>query len=352
MSRLLNQETAGPSHNENDTDTTTIRFSWKMVVGLALTAIFLWLAFRRISFGKFVDVILSVDFIPFLVASTVLMSSHVIRGWRWKIMLSSSQPDLLRRHALAATVVGYAVNVIIPRGGEVARAMFLKRIAQTPIAAGLSSVLAERLLDLAALCMLFPVTLWVYQQKLEWLFPGVGQGMVVAGVVAVIGLVLLWRLGRHPERMVERFQVSLRRIWPSKEKTFAGVSEDFLLGFGGLFNRENTMRIGFLSGMIWVLYILGNWTLVFSFSGSEISSLTLIDAAAITVVVAISFVIPAPGGTGTTHFFVSEMLIVLYGIEPAQALAYATLIHLSSVLPSLVLGVGAAIFMKPQIATA
>jgi uncharacterized protein (TIRG00374 family) len=342
----LPQGKNGPFLKKNETVAPSFRFSWKMAAGLALMALFLWLAFRQISFGKFFDVILSVDLLPFLGSSTILTASHVLRGWRWKIMLSSSQPDLRRRHALAATIVGYAVNVIVPRGGEVARAIFLKRIARTSLAAGLSSVLAERLLDLTALCVLFPVTFWVYQQRLEGLFPGVGQGIFVVGVVVVVGLGLLWGLGRYPERMTEKLQAYLRWIWPKQEKRFAEMSENFLLGIGGLFNKENMIGIGVLSGFIWVMYIIGNWVLIFSFPHSPISSLTFVDAAAITVVVAISFVIPAPGGTGTTHFFVSEMLIVLYAIDPTEALAYATLIHLSSILPSLILGLGLAITIK------
>ncbi len=323
------------------------RFSWKMGLGFFLMAVFLWLSFRQTELGKFLEALKSVNLLPVIVASVVQLASHVMRGWRWKLMLSSSQPTLRRRHAFAATMVGYAVNTIIPRGGEVIRAVFLKRIARTSLAAGLSSVLAERLLDLAALCVLFPLTIWIYQNRLEGLFPGVRQAVFLTGIVAVVGLGLVWAFGRHPERMVGRLQGLLRRFWPSHEKNISEMSGNFFLGLGGLFKKETAMEIGFLSGAIWLVYILANWALIFAVPGSGMSSLTFVDATAITVVVAISFALPSPGGTGTTHFFVSRMLVEIYAIDPAQALAYATLIHLSAVVPSLVLGGGLALFLKP-----
>lgn len=310
--------------------------------------IFLWLSFRQTDFDKFLVILKGASLLPLAGASFVQIISHVMRGWRWKLMLSSSQPELRRRHAFAATMVGYAVNTFIPRGGEVMRAIFLKRIAQTSLAAGLSSVLVERLLDLAALCILFPLTFWIYQNRMEGLFPGVRQGIFIAGLISVGGLVLVWVVGRQPERMAKKLQDILKRFWPSREKTFSEIGGNIILGLGGLFNKETALEICLLSGAIWFAYILANWILLFALPASGISSLFFVDAAAITVVVAISFALPSPGGTGTTHFFVSRMLVEIYNIDPAQALAYATLIHLSSIIPGIFLGGGLAFFLKPS----
>ena len=244
-------------------------------------------------------------------------------------------------------MVGYCVNVVIPRGGEVVRAVFLRRIARTPLAAGLSSVLAERLLDLAALCILFPATVWIYQHQLERLFPGVRQGIIAVGFAAVAGLGVTWAFGRYPERMTGRLRKFLRRFWPSRAEKFSEMGGNFFLGLGGLFRKETALGIGFLSCAIWFLYILSTWVLIFALPGSGISSLAFGDAAAITVIVAISFVLPSPGGTGTTHFFVSRMMIGIYGINSAHALAYATLIHLSGTIPVLVMGSALALLLKP-----
>jgi uncharacterized protein (TIRG00374 family) len=343
----LDQQPIHATGAENEDTALGFRFSWKLALGLALMAIFLWLSFRNIEFGKFLDALKGVSLFPVIAASVTQIVSHAVRGWRWKLMLSSSHPELRRRDAFAATMVGYSVNVIIPRGGEVVRAVFLRRIARTPLAAGLSSVLAERLLDLVALCILFPLTVWIYQHQLDRLFPGIRQGIFAVGFVAVVGLGLLWAFGRYPERMTGHLQRFLQRFWPSRAKKISEMGGNFFLGLGGLFKKETALEIGLLSGAIWLLYILSTWVLIFALPGSGISSLAFGDAAAITVIVAISFTIPSPGGTGTTHFFISRMMVGIYGIHSAHALAYATLIHLSGTLPVLIIGGALALFLKP-----
>ncbi len=343
----MNQQPIHATGAENETAAPGFRFSWKLALGFALMAVFLWLAFRKIDFGKFLDALKEVKLLPVIAASFIQIASHALRGWRWKLMLSSSHPELRRRDAFAATIVGYSVNVIIPRGGEVIRAVFLRRIARTPLPAGLSSVLAERLLDLVALCILFPLTVWIYQHQLERLFPGVREGVFAVGFATIAGLGLVWAFGRYPERMTVHLRGFLQRFWPSRAKKISEMGGNFFLGLGGLFRRETALEIGLLSGAIWLLYILANWILIFALPGSGISSLAFGDAAAITVIVAIAFALPSPGGTGTTHFFVSRMMIGIYGINSAHALAYATLIHLSGVVPVLVVGGALALFLKP-----
>lgn len=322
-------------------------FSWQAGLGLAITAFFLWLAFRRIPLGDLIGRLKEVGIAPMLVAISIVLASVVLRGWRWKLMLSPSAPGLRRRDAIAATMVGYAVNVAIPRGGEVARAVFLKRIARTSLAAGISSVLAERLLDVVSLCILFVLTLAFYQHRLDEIFPDVGRAMFFAAFAASAGLAVAWAIGRYPERAAGLVRRILEKVWPSRAERFSVMGENFFTGFRGMFIRENTAGVILLSVGIWVLYIAANWAVAAAFSSGKLSSLSFLDAAAITVVVAISLTIPAPGGIGTTHFFVSKMLTTIYAIDPAEALAYATLLHLSGVIPLLVLGALFSLILRP-----
>jgi len=321
-------------------------FSWKLLAGLALMAVFLWLAFRKIPLGSFIDTLREVSLLPLAAAAAIVVLSIVLRGWRWKIMLASSQPELKKRYAVMATGVGYAVNLAIPRGGEVARAIFLKRIASTSLVAGLSSVLAERLIDVVSLCVLFVATLSLYQHQLEGVFPGVGRGMFFAGLLAMGGFAVMWVISRNPDRTSGWIGKILYRFWPSQAERISGWEESFSLGLGGVFVRKNAPAMIALTAGIWLLYIAANWTIIFAFPSTRIASLTVLDICAVAVVVAISFSLPSPGGTGTTHFFVSQMLTGIYGIDPAHALAYATLLHLVGTVPALLLGGASAMFME------
>jgi glycosyltransferase 2 family protein len=339
----LNQNTENESP---DAENSSI-ISWKLFAGLALMALFLWLSFRNAPMGKFIDAMKKISIIPVLGAITYQIISIVIRGWRWKILLLPSHPELRKRHAFFATTIGYAVNTVIPRGGEIARAVFLKRFSHTSLAAGLSSVVAERLIDVVTLCLLFASVLPLYQQRLEEIFPGVGKAMLAVSATGLIGLVVVWIFGSHPKRAADWLRVPLGKIWPTRAENLAKAGEKFFQGFQGLFLKESALRMLFLTAGIWALYFVANWTLTFAFPLSKISSLSLLDAVVITVVVAISFSLPSPGGTGTTHFFVSQLLTTLYGIDPAEALAYATLLHLTGVIPTLLLGSLFAVAIPP-----
>lgn len=339
----MNQNAENESHNAGKNSI----ISWKLFAGLALMMLFLWLSFRKAPMGEFIDAMKKISIIPVLGAMTYQIISVVIRGWRWKIMLLPSHPELRKRHAVFATMIGYAVNVVIPRGGEIARAVFLKRFARTSLAAGLSSVVAERLIDVATLCLLFASLLPLYQHRLEEIFPGVGRAMLAASGIAVAGLAGVWIFGRHPKRAADWLQMLLGKIWPSRAERLARAGEKFFQGFEGMFLKESALRMILLTAGIWSLYIVANWTLTLAFPLSKISSLSLLDAGVITVVVAISFSLPSPGGTGTTHFFVTLLLTTLYGIDPAEALAYATLLHLTGIIPTLLLGSLFAVLIPP-----
>jgi uncharacterized protein (TIRG00374 family) len=341
----LEQKT--PSENGNAKKSSQ---AWKTLLGLAVMALFLWLAFRRIPLGDFLKTLKEVSLLPVAAVFLIQTAAMVLRGLRWKIMLASSHPSLKNRHAVMATILGYAVNVIIPRGGEFFRAVYLRRIAKTSLVAGLSSVVAERLLDVATMCLLFVLVIPLYQDRLERIFPGVGRGMLILAGIALAGLGVVWALGRKPERSAQRLEGVLEKIWAARAKQFSEIGENFFRGFGGLFVKESAGAMLLLSAGIWFLYILVAWSMFFSFPSGAISQLSLIDAAAVTVVSTIAISIPSPGGTGTMHFFVSQLLIGLYAAGPGEALAYATLYHLSGIVPPLVLG--AAVWLLPGAAVA
>ncbi|MEE9255985.1 MAG: lysylphosphatidylglycerol synthase transmembrane domain-containing protein [bacterium] len=324
-----------------------VRTGAKLALGFALAAVFLWLAFRRIPLGEILRTLADIRLLPVLLAIILQFGAHFARAWRWKLILSSSQPGLRRRRTFAALMVGYAVNTFIPRGGELARALFLRKIAGIPLSAGVSSVLGERLLDLAALAAFLPFTLLPYQESLERIFPGLGRAATLAALAAVAGLVLLWLLARRPDRSVDRIRALLGRLLPSWKERGGAMAETFLLGLGGLFRRKNAWGMIALSAVIWLLYILSNWVLFSAISFNSSFSVGFWDAMALTFVVAVAFTLPSPGGTGTTHFFASQMLLGLFPVLPAEALAYATLVHANALVPTLILGGGFAALMRP-----
>ena len=322
------------------------RFGAKTVLSLALTVLFLWLAFYRIPLGEFARELREITLLPLAAAMACQLLAHWLRAWRWKLFLLRTRPGLRRRDAFAALMVGYGVNVALPRGGELARAVFLQRAAGVPFGAGLSTVITERLLDLATLAALFPPLALIYRGRLERVFPGIGTGVLLTALVSAGALAVTWWLARNPESSSRRLGGLIRRFAPSLAERAAAASGHFLEGLGGIFRREAAARVTLLTGGIWLLYAVGFWFLFHSFAFGRTASPGLADALGVTLVVAVAYALPSPGGTGTTHFFASQFLIGLLQVGSTEALAYATLAHALGAIPGILLGGAYALFTR------
>ena len=70
--------------------------------------------------------------------------SHVLRAYRWKLLLEASGSPLTVTRSLAALFIGYIANLAVPRLGEVSRCLVLKRTNLIPVTSSLGTVVMER----------------------------------------------------------------------------------------------------------------------------------------------------------------------------------------------------------------
>jgi glycosyltransferase 2 family protein len=109
-----------------------------------------------------------------------------LRGERWHRILAASGAARPRRTSYGLTLVGYMGNNTLPaRAGDLMRVLYLggpRRVA-------LGTVVAERVLDLAALALIFAVV--VLDRGLDF---GPLPYLVAAGVVLLAAAVVVWRV--------------------------------------------------------------------------------------------------------------------------------------------------------------
>ena len=88
-------------------------------------AALLYFAFKDVDIKTTINW-LSKTSIPYLILFIISsFLSHYIRAVRWKYIISSIKPDVSVMHLFGATMIGYGVNSLVPRLGEVYRALFL-----------------------------------------------------------------------------------------------------------------------------------------------------------------------------------------------------------------------------------
>jgi uncharacterized membrane protein YbhN (UPF0104 family) len=124
----------------------------------------------------------------------------LVRAVRWQRLIEDEGGAPPMADTLALTCVGYAVNNILPaRAGDAVRAVLMAPRAGTSIRTVVGTLLAERLLDVAVLVVLFVVVGY-------GLLGEVGADSVEIVIVAAVALAVLaaagWLVVRRNERLL------------------------------------------------------------------------------------------------------------------------------------------------------
>ncbi|MFZ1694474.1 MAG: lysylphosphatidylglycerol synthase transmembrane domain-containing protein, partial [Flavobacteriales bacterium] len=140
--------------------------------------------------------------------------AHVSRGWRWRYLLEpiGYRPGFW--NCYHGVMVGYFINMFIPRAGEASRAAVLYRAEKVPFEKGFGTVMAERVVDTAVLLGIAGLTVLLQLDKLD-LFraqidrfrseQGPDEGTsgfpwfwVIVGLVLLVGLVGIYIVLTRP----------------------------------------------------------------------------------------------------------------------------------------------------------
>jgi uncharacterized protein (TIRG00374 family) len=132
-------------------------------------------------------------------AIALYAAATVVRSERWQRLLEDEGANPARADTYALTVVGYMGNNVLPaRAGDAIRVVLMAPRAQTSNRTVIGTLVAERLLDIAVLLVLFVVVGYgllgnVSVDKVELIALG--------AVVAVVAVAIGWRFVRRNEKL-------------------------------------------------------------------------------------------------------------------------------------------------------
>jgi hypothetical protein len=267
-----------------------------------------------------------------IVASLFLgLLSHVSRTIRWNLLIEplGRKPRIL--NTFLAVMVGYLMNLALPRMGEISRCGVIARYEKISFTKLVGTVVLERLIDVLMLLVLLAiVVLTQFGQVLEFLNnnPEVNEKLqkVIYSPVLIGGLLLflavLW-ISRHKIRESSLMQKAM------------GFVGQFVEGFRSIGKMKKKGLFIFHSVFIWVLYYLMMYVIFFSFGFT--SHLGLLAGLTVFVLGSFGMVAPVQGGIGAWHFMVIEGL-ALYGVDKADGKVFALLAHGTSTVMLIVLG--------------
>ena len=101
-----------------------------------------------------------------LAMAGIMIFSHWLRAIRWRILLEPVGFSPKTSDSFLSVMVGYLVNLAIPRGGEVSRCYNLYKLDKTPVEISFGTVVVERIVDLICLLTLIAIAFVAESNKL------------------------------------------------------------------------------------------------------------------------------------------------------------------------------------------
>ena len=316
---------------------------WHVALGIAISAVFLYLAFREIDFNQLWHYLRTAKWGWVLLGLVFYFLGVWVRTWRWQVLLNPLK-RISRRELVPVVCIGYMGNNVYPaRAGEVLRSILLKQTDDVPISGSLATIVVERLFDgitiLAVVLLNFRQLVQIAPDE-EWM-QRIQTGSILLGVIFAVILLVFLAMLFLPKQTQAVSGWFINKLLPQKIRPkVSDIRDKFIDGLRVLRSPGQSLLVLALSMLVWILEAGLYWGVMKSL-GLELGvmSLLLVEG-----VVNLVLLIPAaPGGLGTFDA-AAKFMLSLFGIPAEQALGYALILRVALWIP--ITALGAIFFVK------
>lgn len=320
---------------------------WIIVIAIIIGSIYS--VVKDIDFLKLWIILKTADYMWVIVSIPIILLSHWIRAVRWKIFLKPILDAKSTWNLFSAVMVGYAVNNILPRGGELVRPFVYARREGVSRSAVFATIIIERFLDVLFLLLLFAVVFFFSRGLISEAFPWMtNQNITFFIVLPVVVLLILILLSVYTKIGHYILKIFVKPFFPNKYKRIEEILNSFLKGLEFIKSPADYAMTFFHSALLWLFYALPMYIMFYSFHFQKHLNLGVMDAGLLLIVVGIGTTIaPTPGAIGIYHYLVTVAMMNLYKISNEDALAYAILVHAVNMIIQVV--VGALFFIRENL---
>jgi glycosyltransferase 2 family protein len=265
--------------------------------------------------------------------------SHYFRALRWVTLMKPIQAGMSVWNSFSGVMVGYMLNNVVPRSGEVARPLLLSRREHIRFSTAIATILVERVLDVLSLCVFVLIMFAQLQTRFAIAFPNVSEQLGKALIVPLVGLIggiillLTTNIGEWGLR------VSIKRFSEPLYIKLHGYLEAFTNGFSIFKSPGLWWRVVLETVPIWIAYSVPMYLAFLAFGFDTRYGLTFLDANVMFTITTIAYLIaPTPGAFGFYHTFAQIGLVSLYGVQNEDAVAFAFVSHGVGYISQLIIG--------------
>ena len=311
----------------------------KYVLFLGLSILLLYYALKDISFEQFIIELGRTNYSWLILSMMVAILSHLLRAYRWKILMEplGYKPSLA--NTFASVMIGYFANLAFPRAGEVSRCAMLKKTDNIPVDSSFGTVITERIFDLFVLITLILINLAVEKELKSFLWTEFGDKLspllenstliIILAVLGVAALILIYVLRNKIKEI-------------SMVKKVMGILSGLLDGLLSFRKIRRKPQFVVSTILTWFCY----WLLIHvaKYSYPETVDFGIVETFTLLIVGGMAMSAPVQGGIGAYHLLVGNLLVI-YGLSHDSGITFATILHSSQMLMMIVVGSISLIFV-------
>ena len=306
----------------------TLKFLSFFLLGIFL----FWLVYKDQDINRIKSILSNeVNYFWIVVSIFLGLLSHISRTLRWNLIIEPLGHKPRTLNTFLAVMIGYLMNLALPRMGEISRCGVLSRYEKIPFTKLIGTVVLERLIDvLVLLLLLVLVIITQFGKVVEFLNnnPEVQNklGKILHSPILPILLVFIFLITWLTRHKIKS---------SGAVKKLIGILNQFAEGFKSIRNIQNKGAFIFHSFFIWFLYYLMFYCVFFSFEFT--SHLTPLAGLTAFVFGSFGMIAPVQGGMGAWHFMVIEGLS-LYGIDKTDGKVFALVAHGTTTIMLIIFG--------------
>lgn len=315
-----------------------------IIISTLLLALFLYLAFRNVNLNELLSILRNTNYLYVFIGVFIgVVGGSAVRALRWRVLLEPIKKGIKFKNLFATTIIGYMLNNLFPRSGEVVRPYLLGKHENISRASAFATIIVERIIDTIMFLLMFGIALIYFKDTITDSIPQISFAVIILS--AMIFLMLAWIIF-----MIGKPEISLKivkfftKFLPDKLHAKADdIFTSLLNGFDVLKKPSLFFRIAVYSIMLWAAYLTSTYIPFYSFGILTANGGTgvlrgLWDANLLLVLINVAMFIPSPAATGPYHYMCTVTLVNMFAINRSSALGYATATHAMMFIMFLVLG--------------
>ncbi|MFA6980414.1 MAG: lysylphosphatidylglycerol synthase transmembrane domain-containing protein [Ignavibacteriaceae bacterium] len=297
------------------------------VVSILLSLVFLYFAFSGVDASRLFKIISTASLLWIIVFALLTLFGHYLRALRWKVILSSIKKDVEVGHLFGSLLIGYGVNNVVPRLGEISRAVSVGQLEGISRSSIFGTIVVERVIDIIFFGIAVILSAFLYGGNLYVEFPWLRLTMYFGSVFIAVVIVILVLSIKYKEKFYAIILSLTGKFSKAFAEKIASIFEKLTFGFASLSGWKNYSVTIFYSILIMLVYGVDSYVGFLIFDMHNSANINFASGWVVMSISSIGVMIPTPGGIGSYHTITKSVLISLYSFLPDVSIAYATLTH-------------------------